>query len=421
MSLSISAKDRSLIRDLARRVAEIADDPINDQKRDMWTRLNRLERVRPLIHVQALDWNIWEELIPPEQLEATDSFVRQQELELRKRIYCWENFGDDRVIDDVIVCSIAVRGNLIDAGFGVERDMEIPENPSGAHAYRQVIVAEGDIDKIQTKSELSVDWEETERRYERLADLYDGNLRVEKRGPDFFWFSPMDRFIQWRGIEPMFIDLIERPEWIHAALERIISGYLNTIEQLEQLHVLSPGNGNTRLGSGGYGWTDELPQPDFDGEHVRLRDLWARAATQIFTEGISPAMHDEFALQYEKRLLERFGLSCYGCCEPLDKKMHVVRKIDNLRRVSMSPWVDIGLAAEEVGRDYVYTHKPHPGIVSMSRWEPEQAREELRNAFEKTRDNVLEVNFQDLHTVHGEPHRLTEWTEIALQLAEEYA
>jgi len=48
-------------------------------------------------------------------------------------------------------------------------------------------------------------------------------------------------------------------------------------------------------------------------------------------------------------------------------------------------------------------------------------RKQLRDAFEKTRNNVLEVNFQDLHTVHNQPHRLTEWTEIALQLAEDYA
>ena len=101
---------------------------------------------------------------------------------------------------------------------------------------------------------------------------------------------------------------------------------MGELEQLEKMNVLSLSNGNTRLGSGGYGWTDQLPQKDFDGAHVRIKDMWARAATQIFTEIISPEMHYEFAIQYEKRLLERFGLSCYGCCEPLHKKMSVVRK-----------------------------------------------------------------------------------------------
>jgi hypothetical protein len=418
--MTTSVKDKRVIRDLAERVAEIASDPANDQKRDMWMRLNRLERVRPLIHVQAIDWNIWEELIPPDQLETTDPVVRQQELELRKRIYCWENFRDDRVVDDVIPCPIVIPGDLHRTGFGIERDLDRPENPSGAHAFRAVIVEEKDIDKIQTEMDVSVDWEETERRYERLCDLYDGTLRVEVHGPDFFWFAPMDQFIQWRGIQQMFIDLMDRPQWVHAALERITAGYLDYVQKVERLNALSLGNGNTRLGSGGYGWTDELPQADYDGEHVRLKDLWARAATQIFT-GISPAMHDEFAIQYEKRLLELFGLSCYGCCEPLDTKMHVVRKIANLRRVSMSPWVDVRRAAEAVGRDYVYTHKPNPSIVSMTRWDPDLAREQLCDAFEKTRDNVVEVNLQDLHTVRNEPHRLTEWTEMAIRLAEEYA
>ena len=44
-----------VIRSLAKRVAESAALPVQEERRDGWTRLNRLERVRPLIHVQA-DW-----------------------------------------------------------------------------------------------------------------------------------------------------------------------------------------------------------------------------------------------------------------------------------------------------------------------------------------------------------------------------
>ena len=431
--MPIATTDTTLIRDLARQVAAIAADPVHDIRRDMWRRLNRLERVRPLVHIQAIAWNIWEELIPPDSLEAADPFVREQEQALRRRIYCWEHFRDDRVVDAVVPCPIAIQGEITDIDFGMEKNLAVPDDRSGAHAYRAVIHTESDIDKICSEPNLTVDRDETENRYQRLCDLYDGILKVEKRGKDFYWFSPMDRFIQWRGIEQMFVDLIERPAWIHAALERITRGYLSNIEQLEQLGALSPGHGNTMLGSGGYGFTDELPQPDADnrseadhrpgtdGPPTRIRDLWARAATQIFTEGTSPDMHDEFAVQYEKRLLHPFGLSCYGCCEPLDGKMHVVRSIENLRRVSMSPWVDVARASEEVGADYVYTHKPNPSVVSTPTWDLDLARRDLRDAFEKTRDNVLEVNLQDLHTVQNQPHRLTEWTAMALQLAEEYA
>ena len=419
--MSPSAKDKEIIRSLARQVAEIASHPLQEQKRDLWTRLNRLERVRPLIHVQAIAGDIWQEMIPDDQLQSSDDFCRAQERELRKKIYCWHHFRDDRVIDDVVACPIVIHGDIKSIGFGMKRDIEGPGKRPGSYAIKNAIEKESDIEKIETEPTLSVDWEETERRYERLCDLYGDTHRVEKRGRDFFWMPVMDEFIQWRGIEQMFTDLVDRPEWVHEALERITQGLLNNVLQHEKLNLLSPGNGNTRLGSGGYGWTDQLPQPDFDGEHVRLKDLWARCATQIFTEGISPEMHDEFAVRYEKRLLENFGLATYGCCEPLHNKMHYVRKIMNLRRVSMSPWVDIDVGAAELGRDFVYTHKPNPTIVSMEDWHPEMARDELRDAFKKTRENIVEVNLQDLHTVRNQPHRLTEWTEMALQLAEEYA
>ncbi|MEK6645582.1 MAG: hypothetical protein AABY84_02785 [Candidatus Firestonebacteria bacterium] len=415
--VKITAHDKNIICTLATRVAEIASLPVQNENRKMWIRINRLERVRPLIHIQAIAPDIWEELIPNKQLQCIDSFCREQEMELRKKIYCWENFRDDRVVDDIVVCPIISNYNT---GCGIEIGILKPKDNIGAHAFLPVIVEERDIEKIQTKSEIYVDWKETNTLFELLYNLYGDILKVEKRGFDFFNFAPMDMFIRWRGIEQMFMDLLDRPKWVHEGLERITTRYLGELEQLEKMNVLSLSNGNTRLGSGGYGWTDQLPQKDFDGAHVRIKDMWARAATQIFTEIISPEMHYEFAIQYEKRLLERFGLSCYGCCEPLHKKMSVVRKIRNLRRVSMSPWVDIEVASREVGRDLVYTHKPNPAIVSMEQWHPDLAREKLKDAFEKTRNNILEVNLQDIHTVRNEPNRLTEWRNIAFELAEEY-
>lgn len=412
--------DVKIIRDLAKRIAEISVLPVQQEKRDMWRRLNRLERVRPLIHVQALDQSIWVELISDKELQTTEPFCRSHEMFLRKKLYCWDNFRDDRVVDDVIVCPIVIHGDSQSTGFGLPMAVEHSNTRFGAWSIKPCIIEEKDIDKIQTDPKVWVDWEQTEKNYEQLCELYDGVLKIEKRGRDFFWFSMMDTFIRWRGIEQMFIDLVERPEWVKDAMDRMTNAIMSSLEQMEKLNVLARSDGNTMLGSGGYGFTDQLPQPEFDGEHVRLKDQWARAATQIFTEWISPEMHYEFAMQYEKRLLERFGLSTYGCCEPLHNKMSFIRKIKNLRRVSMSPWVDIAMASAEVGRDYVYTHKPNPTMISMQTWDPELVRNELKDAFEKTKDNILEVNFQDLHTVKNEPWRLTEWTKIAYQLAEEY-
>lgn len=44
-------RDKGILRDLAKQVAEIAALPIMDERRALWNRHNRLERVRPLILV----------------------------------------------------------------------------------------------------------------------------------------------------------------------------------------------------------------------------------------------------------------------------------------------------------------------------------------------------------------------------------
>jgi hypothetical protein len=132
-------------------------------------------------------------------------------------------------------------------------------------------------------------------------------------------------------------------------------------------------------------------------------------------------MHDEFALTYEKRFLSRFGLASYGCCEPLDGKMDIVRTIPNLRRVSMSPWVDVARGAQGMGNRYVFSYRPNPTLLSMDTWDVDLARRQLRDALEKTRGCIVEVVMIAVYTCRNEPRRLWEWVDMAMEMAQEYA
>jgi hypothetical protein len=196
-----------------------------------------------------------------------------------------------------------------------------------------------------------------------------------------------------------------------------MDGLTAELDQFEELGLLSVSNGNHRVGSGGLGITDELPQPDYDGRHARPIDQWGTSTGQIFSE-VSPDMHDEFCLQYEMRWLERFGLNCYGCCEQLHHKMSILRKI---RRVSMSTWINVDKAVEQVGRDYVFSYKPNPSIFAWDTWDPQQARKALRSVLDRTRGCVVELIMKDVSTCRSDPRRLWEWCELAVQVAEEYA
>jgi len=410
--MAASQDDRTIVRDLARQVSEVAADPVQAEKAELWRRLNRLEPVRPLVLLQNATWH---ETGGEITLECVDEFTRGQEWGLRAQLYHWEHMRDDHVYQAKVFSPVHVS----DTGMGIQPKDTRPDHVFGARQFHSVIEDDADPSVVPMPT-VTVDWERTEQTYERLSELYDGILEVGKRGVAGHWFAIMDQFIEWRTIDQAYVDMIDRPEWVHAWMDRLTEWHLSRLEQYESLGVLWLNNGNNGVGPGGLGFTDELPRDDFDGAHVRSVDQWGHATTQIFSL-VSPAMHDEFALTYEKRFLERFGLASYGCCEPLDGKLDIVKTIPNLRRISMSPWIDPARGAEGIGKDFIFSYKPNPAIIGMEEWDEELARGQLRDVLEQTRGCVVEVIMKDLHTCRSQPWRMWAWVEMAMELAEEFA
>lgn len=414
----IPEKDKSILRELAEEMAEISDLPIQNETINMWRRLNRLERVKPMIWINEIPWHemdVNDELKP----QASDPFCRGLEVGLRRTIYLWKHMRGDMVVERKIYSLLTIR----DSGLGIREDVDVvkTDERSGIESrfFHPQIDNEKDVEKIRMPK-VTHDVEASERNYQRMLDIFDGILEVEKRGRPGMWFAPWDGLIRWWGVQKAMMDLVLRPELVHLAMERLISAYLSRLDQLEELNLLSLNNNNVRVGSGGLGYTDELPQDNFDPEHVRTIDLWGCATAQIFSE-VSPEMHMKFALQYERRWLDRFGLTYYGCCEPLDIKMQILKTIPNLRKVSMSPWVDVDRAVKEVGDDYVFSRKPNPAIFTDDGWSPELARKTLRETLEKTRGCVVEIIMKDISTFCYKPQRLWEWTKIAMEETENFA
>ncbi len=148
---------------------------------------------------------------------------------------------------------------------------------------------------------------------------------------------------------------------------------------------------------------------------MRTIDQWG-AAAQIFSE-VSPQMHEEFALRYEKRWLEQFGLNCYGCCEPLHNKIDIISSIPNLRKASISPTANVEKAARDMGNKYVFSYKPNPAILVTDKWNPDELRKDLKLILEKIRGCVVEVIMKDISTVRYQPQRLWEWSKMAMETA----
>jgi hypothetical protein len=212
----------------------------------------------------------------------------------------------------------------------------------------------------------------------------------------------------------MYVDMVDHPDEMLEALEFFTQGYEHVLQQYQELNLFSLNNDETYHSSGGVGYTTELPAPGFDPQRVRPIDLWASAESQELAV-VSPRMHRKFALDFENRLLQPFGLTGYGCCEDLGSKLQDVLQVPNIRRISISPFADVEKCAEQLGRQAIFSWKPQPQDL-VGDFEPERIRRYIAGALEATRGCVVEMILKDTHTCENHPERFQEWTRIAREL-----
>lgn len=359
----------------------------------------------------------WHELNVDGVLEprCQDPFLREAETYLRRELYQWDHFRCDMVVEPVIYSGIVGGPTSSYADYGIRERLHKDEGGQDV-GFIPVIHEQTDADQIVTP-QVWFDQEATERNYRTLCEVFDGVIPVRRRGIVHQWHSPWDQLIRWYGIEQLYIDMYDRPALVHRILNNFMRALHEVLDQQEKLGMLDVGNGNWRVGSGGMGITDELPEDSPAGQRVSPSQQWGCATAQIFSE-VSPAMHEEFALQYERPLLHRFGLTYYGCCEPLHKKIDMLRSVKNLRKISMSPWIDPAEASQAMGGDYVFSFKPNPAYLAMEAFEAPLVRSYLKGVLDKTRRNHVEVILKDITTVRHDPTRIDRWAQIAMELVQ---
>jgi hypothetical protein len=414
----IPQKDCDSLRHLAEQQAEIAALPIHREKAELWRRLNDLEPVRPMVWINEICWNevnVDEELT----LQCEDPWARNLERDLRRLLYQWRHLPADMIVDDYLSCPLVWHST----GFGLVEDVDIVKtddtNDVVSRHFHPLIVNPEDILKIQMP-QVTWDRETTEANYSAMCEIFAGILPVRKAGIKGRWFAPWDELIRWWGVEDAMRDLVDRPEMVEAAISHLVDAYLCELDQWEQLNLLTRNDDNTRIGSGGYGYTSALPGDSYDAAHPHTANLWGCATAQIFGS-VSPRMHWEFALKHELRWLQRWGLTYYGCCEPLDVKMGILRRIPNLRKVSASPWVNIERAIKEIGADFVLSRKPNPAVLATDVFNPDVARADLVAFLDQARGCQVEIILKDISTVRYDPKRLWDWEKLAMELVEQYA
>jgi hypothetical protein len=393
--LTIASAERDILRRLGERVMALSTRQIEAEKKVLWTRKNALQPSRPLILCDP-EFS-WREIIPESSLECTHGLARRWERRLKKEIFWGEKMGDDRVVE-----------NRFKVGWVFKRTFWGPDTSSVNP--RPALTDLNDLSGLQFQT-ITVDRGATTEIVHLAREVFDRVLPVKVR-QQWYWSLGLTReLIKLRGFDQFVRDIKENPQGVHNLMAFLRDGTLDLITFLENAGLYSLNNEGDYIGSGGFGWTTELPAKDYQGT-ARAKDLWALFESQD-TKDLAPELYNEFVLQYQKPVMERFGLICYGCCEPMSERWHLLRDIPNIRRVSVPPMCDRAKMAAELKDKYIYSCRPNPAILSTGTFDEDVARKDIRDILEKAKDCHLEIMMKDHDTIHNDPARAVAWCEIA--------
>jgi hypothetical protein len=407
----IPASDIKILQKLARRKIEIAHHPLNLERKELWYRHDRGAPCRPLVLAEHGGIRDARGPLSSMVLECTDPWARGVEWGLRSDFYLFDTLQDDHVME----ANLQINWQLAVSGYGVSSVMHSADNYAGMGARRwdpPIKDLDADFGKLRPRT-YAVDREATLAEKARLEAVFGDILPVRIRGSFWWTFGLTIVAIDLIGLENLMLAMYDNPAGLHRLMTFLHDEHLACARWAEREGLLTLNNENDYLGSGSIGYTRDLPRPGLaPGAPARMRDLWLLLESQE-TVGVGPELFEEFIFPHHSSLAKQFGKVYYGCCEPVHSRWHVLKRIPNLARVSVSPWADEAFMARELGRAIVYSRKPNPTLISTDRFDEAAIRADLRRTLTVARDCRVELIMKDVHTLNNEPERLPRWVQLA--------
>jgi len=409
-----SQHDVDILRRLAGRKAQIAEDPVNIERRAAWYAHDAGEpSARPMVLAEIFDVRDPHPPVGEADFQCRGEWARRLERGLRRQIYQFDVLKDDHVVEPWMQTNWKVKTS----DYGVQpvvykSDADVS---MGARNWDPPIKdIDADFDKLHPRT-YTVDRDATAAEVQRLTEVFEGILPVRIRGK-FFWSMGLTwPAIDLIGLENLMLLMYDNPEGLHRLMTFLRDDHLAYAKWLESQGLLNLDNENDYIGSGSIGYTRDLPAADHEqGQPVRMSDLWVLCESQE-TVGVGPELFEQFIFPYQLSIVKHFGKCYYGCCEPVNNRWHVLKRLGNLARVSVSPWADEEFMAEACGRRYVYSRKPNPTQISTGRFDEDAIRADLRRTLDITRrcGCRTEIIMKDVHTLNDEPDRLARWVRLA--------
>lgn len=376
----MTEKEKSYLRDLAKKYREVSESDANQKKREKWYQINDLGDASQPVFMNHFWTTSINELYPPESFFCQDPTARKFELYLRDKLFCSQELNDDNVLEPVIYAEHVFDMQDYE---GLEFETRRSEHDtSGTSAYEMIPVLHGeeDIEKLRPPK-FHYDKEASRRKFEEAQEIFSPILTVIKT-PYAPAMKITDEYSWMRGMQNTYTDMYDEPEMMHAMLRKITDNIAQRFRLLEESGVWGMLDQSFPLGSAGLRFTRELPDFRSVSDHfeykTKLKDSWGFTCAEVCT-CVSNAMTREFSYEYDKELMQLFHFMNVGCCEVLDHKIDLVSKLPNVRKIGVAEWCDPELAAEQIKGDFVYSYHAAGVPFVCDQWDRASAEKEIKS------------------------------------------
>ena len=412
----MNAREREAVRELAKRVLDAVHTSENLALIKRYEDINALIPQVPPVAV-VLPPQAERTLLFPKEYHTQDGWLQALEQTLHARLVRRSALGDDQPVSEILYSGFSYEVSDWKEGH---RSVRVDEDNRSSTRFEPCIHTPEDYYTLRAPV-LTFDEAQTNRDYGRLADLL-GDILPVVRGKPYagacgWGESLIDHLVEMRGLEAFYYDTIDCPEAIHAAMAFMMDAYLRLLEDFAAHGMLVANNGVNILGSSCFGLYAGFGAAA-RGVVASEKELWGFAQAQELS-AVSADMLEEFVLPYQAQIVNRFGLSLYGCCEAIEHKIASVEKyIHNLRMISISPFTDPQAAGALCRGKYVYAWKTQPTYVSC--FDEAALRGEFRETLRHTGGCSMTVNLRDVFDYGVVPERFIQYVKIAKEEIAKY-
>lgn len=406
-----SGDERSYVRELAGICVEIAGEPRMTPILKRWRDVNS-GRMPDRAPVWCRPAGCWAEMLPEDSLVCKDPFLRKMEYHFRQTLLR-RDIDDDHPVYKYFKLSPVIELSQ-NPPYGFEPKRHSLDEEGAAWGYESALQTSADFDRLvvpRYKFNSRKTSELLERHCELLNDIME--VKVSAINGYFNMATVCTQAADLRGMEQMMMDMILEPHLMHHLVQIITAGVMNYLDAIEDSGMIFPNIDEPMFLS------DPLRPEPVDGKYT-LKDCWCAGNSQEFDQ-VNPEMTQEFLIDYQNKIFERFGAVSYGCCENLTKKIDQVLTVPNLRVFVSSAWSDLAKIVERTSNEKHCIMWRHSASDVTCLDTLDKVRRDTEHGAEVLKGRRYQVVLRELQSLFGRESRIYDWAQMCKEVVAEYA